>query len=152
MGRGSLPSAAEPRNPPLSTAREGWEPLGFASLDSDPKDLRGRGDWHTIRLIDVHHYTRGEVYVSVDHLISVPDGILFLWAEVRVLGRTVAIEDLLAVAAVNSATGPLVVPLTGGVAYEFVLVQARQIVNGFPSAQLAPASRLSGDIAGRIWR
>lgn len=149
-GRGTLPAGGLPQQPGISTLPDGLEQLLLGSINSSPKDLRGFARFDDVSgVIDVHHYTRGEVYVLVDSLAPAPQTI---WAEIQIIAVTQGVPDLLSTGAINSFTGPLKLSLPNPSAYSTIRVMGRQIINGVASSAHLPAFRLDCRIVGRLYR
>lgn len=98
-----------------------------------PIGLVGKGpDFASVGTKDIHHYTGGEIIVSVSE--HKPAALFFYAAEVQVLGMVSNQTNLLGAGVVNNGTGPLVVPIPIGQAYTSITIKARQLVNGIPSS------------------
>jgi len=134
------------------TAFDGVElPLTLATIVADNVNLRGIGpnfveQWKA----DTHHYTRGQVIVSVDSIL--PVGALGIWAEIQVIGWVANQPDVLATLAVNTFTGPAIVALGASSARDFLSVTARQIIDGVPSNSKAGGGGLRASICARLYR
>ena len=79
---------------------------------------------------DIHHYTQGEIIISVS--ARKPPAIFFYSAEVQVIGSVSNQRSILATAVVIDGV-PLVVPIPLGQDYDRISIAARQLVNGLPS-------------------
>ena len=81
--------------------------------------------------IDLHHYTLGEVLISCS---SVKPTALFSYGlEVRVTGVEGALSDVLGIGFVANSSGPYRVLLPLGSAFQKLVIEGRQVVNGVPS-------------------
>ena len=150
--QGSLPHGGVPQQPGLSTLPRGMEQLEHGTFDSNPIDARGNSGFAELFIADVHHYTRGEIYVVADSVIDPAAGVFAIWSEVQVVALTGGVPDLLATAAVNSTTGPLKVQWGASADYNLVQVLTRQIVNAVPDNAIYPSTRLDLRAFGRLYR
>ncbi len=136
-----------------ATSERGVEtPLIMAELSETPKSFVGQGpDFRAYTSKDVHHYVGGELCVIVQSIP--PAGALSYYAEVMVTGWIGKVPDVLAIAAVNSGSGPLIVPWFGGAsAFDHITVSARQVLNGVPTGVSPPDATLLLQLDGRVYR
>jgi hypothetical protein len=149
---GGLPRGGDPQQRGLLTLPRGLEELALGNLESNPIDMRGKSDFYELAGFDTHHYTRGELYVLADSIPDLPAGVGTIAAEVQVIAQTGGIPDLLAVATVNSGSGPLKVQWGASASYNIVSVWARQMINGVASGAFFDGTRLDMRAAGRLYR
>lgn len=142
--RSGLGSGSQP------TSRTGVElPLVQASPMIQDVNLVGKGpSWASVMQQDVHHYTQGEILISVESAQPRGSGIWAYAAEVQVLGQIQGGLDLLASVVVNSGTGPARVLLPIGSTFNTITLQARQLVNGLPSALNLNSTSGTSDMTG----
>lgn len=151
-GRGA-PMRVEPvQAGRLGTAFDGVElPLALATLVSDPQQIRGLSAFEKLWKADVHHYTRGELFIVVNS-VKAPADVLYA-AEIQVVGFVAGIPDLIASLTVNSASSPAKVPFAlGDSAYDYVQVNGRQMIDGLPNGDGNPVRDLSAVIVARLYR
>lgn len=130
-------------------------PLIMANVSSvQPTNLVGAGpNWTPIAGFDSHHYTQGEILVSIDSSPPASLGLFAYAAQVRVTGYASNIATILAVGTVNTASGPLLVPMsTTGLAWDKIGIEGRQLVNGVASDQVLPRAQLTASTQTRIYR
>jgi len=121
-------------------------------------DIVGKGvDFASVgQSSDIHHFTGGEVIVTV---AEVKPAALFSYAaDVQVVAMVSNQVNILATGVVNNGTGPLIVPIPIAEAYTFITIKARQLVNGLPSSNFpgnTPAmlgAKLTLAASGRFYR
>jgi hypothetical protein len=133
------------RAPAQLTQVRGVElPLVMADPIFPAKNLVGASDWAGIANQDIHHYTLGEVLVQAN--VVKPTALFSYAAEVQIIASIQGSADLLAVGVVNNTTGPFRVLLPLGSAFQSIIVQARQLVNGASSALNANDASMAGAV------
>ncbi|MBV8982250.1 MAG: hypothetical protein JO086_15210 [Acidimicrobiia bacterium] len=155
--RDLLRSRGADERPTMPTTHRGVElPLVMAQPVVTDPNLVGKGTAYApIANVDLHHYTLGEVLISVETIK--PTLILTYAAELQVFGVIEGAQDLLATSVANETTGPMRVLLPLGSAFQQLIIQGRQLVNGVPSALGAndasmAGARLQASIKLRVYR
>lgn len=140
--------------PGMPTTRRGVEtPLLMAHIRQDVRSMVGKGpDFSPYAQEQVHHYVAGELVIVVNS--AKPAAVFTYHADVRVIGWIGNVSIILALAAVNSGSGPLFVPWGGdGTAFDRVTIDARQVVDGVPTAgSPGPDAKLDMQLEGRLYR
>ena len=134
-------------------------PLIMADISAtSPIDVVGKGPSYfgVDCSSDIHHFTGGELLVSVESVK--PPALFFYAAEVQVVAYVANQENILATAALNTSTGPVLVPIPLNQGYTRLSIGCRQLVNGFPSSAAfdnTPAMAgavLTLSYSGRVYR
>lgn len=143
------------------TAQGGVEaPLVLSTpISQAPIDCRGFGDWTELWNENIHHYTRGQLFVKVDSAPPLVDQnglpVLSYFAECRFVGWVVSQRHVVITGAVNLNTPPLRAVLPGDLAFTRIALEVRQMTNGAPDFRgvtAIPEAQLQAQVTGRIWR
>lgn len=134
----------------LPTQRGGAEAALMADIVlPKPFDARKQGSFTQAWQENLHHYTRGNLLVSVSS--QKPAGVVSFGCNVQIFGVVGGQPVVVATGFVSGSTPPLRYLIGESDTFTEMLVKVQQVVNGLPDSS-QDSQQLDVQVTGRVYR